>query len=174
MPLPAEDLDGIAYVYNHFYWFGPSITYNSSTNGGGRGGGNSTNYADLMSATDPLGVAKSYLASEETFRFMKDLESRNMLVPVVGNFGGPRALKAVGQYVRDHGAIVSAFYLSNVEQYLAQSGIQGVFCANVASMPLAPESTFIRSQSAGGGGFRNMLGAMQAETQGCGVPAGVR
>jgi hypothetical protein len=172
LPLPAGDLDGIAAVYEQFYWFGPAITYNSSSNGGGRGG-SMTNYAQLMMATDTNGVARSYLASEETFRFMKDLESRNMIVPVVGNFGGPRALKAVGQYVRDHGATVSAFYLSNVEQYLRQDGILGTFCANVATMPLAPSSTFIRSQSAGGGGvFRNTLGNMQDETHGCGVLAG--
>ena len=41
-----------------------------------------------------------------------------MLVPVVGNFAGPKALRDVGQYIREHGGTVSAFYLSNVEQYL--------------------------------------------------------
>jgi hypothetical protein len=172
LPLGKEDLDGLAYVYNAFYWYGPAITYNSSSGGGGRGG-SMTNYAQLMMATDTNGQPKSYLASEETYRFMKDLESRNLLVPVVGNFGGPRALKAVGQYVRERGATVSVFYLSNVEQYLRQDGIWGAFCANVASMPLSSASTFIRSQSMGGGGtFRNMLGDMLGETEGCAVPAG--
>ena len=170
LPLGKEDLEGIAAVYGQFYWHGPSITYNSS-NGGGRGN-NMANYAQLMSATDDRGVGQSYLATEAGFRFMKDLENRNMVVPIVGNFGGPRALRAVGQYVRDKGAVVSVFYLSNVEQYLRQDGLHGVFCANVATMPLGPESTFIRSQSwGGGGGFRNLLGDMQAETQGCAAPA---
>ncbi len=77
--------------------------------------------------------------------------------------------------MREHGAVVSAFYLSNVEQYLQQDGIWGAFCANVASMPLDARSTFIRSQSFGGGGFQNMLGDMQAETSGCVAgPRGVR
>ena len=93
-------------------------------------------------------------------------------MPVVGNFGGPKALRAVGKYVRDHGATVSAFYLSNVEQYLNQDGIWGNFCANVASMPLDAGSTFIRSGQngfgGGGGGLRNTLGFMDAETRGCG------
>jgi hypothetical protein len=131
-----------------------------------------TSYANLMMATGADGLVKSYLASEETFKFMKDLEERNLLVPIVGNFGGPKALRAVGKYVRDRGAIVSAFYLSNVEQYLNQDGIWGNFCANVASMPLDDSSTFIRSGQGGfgggGGGLRNSLGSMQAETRGCG------
>ena len=99
-------------------------------------------------------------------------------MPVVGNFGGRRALRAVGQYVRDHSATVGAFYLSNVEQYLRQDGISGVFCANVASMPLDDRSTVIRSFSNGGGGnFQNALGDMQAEVRGCAgatAPAGAR
>lgn len=171
LPLAPEDLEGIAYVYNAFYWYGPSITY-SSSNGGGNRGGSMANYAQLMSATDTVGVGQSYLATEDSFAVMKDLETRNLVVPVVGNFGGPRSLKAVGQYVREHGAAVSAFYLSNVEQYLRQDGIQSLFCANVATMPLTAESTFIRSQSwgGGGGGFQNSLGLMQAETAGCVTP----
>ena len=167
LPLVQEDLDGIEYVYWYFYWYGLPINYNSSSNGGGFGG-NMANYASLMLATDADGVSRSFLATDEGFRFMKDLESRNLVVPVVGNFGGPKALRSVGQYVRDHGAIVSAFYLSNVEQYLSQDGLWGQFCANVASMPLDGTSTFIRSQSGGGGaGFRNYLGLMQAETSAC-------
>jgi hypothetical protein len=176
LPLPKEDLDGIEYVYYNFYWFGPRITYNSSTPGSG-GRSNMATYADLMAASDADGVGRSYLASEETFQFMKDLHARNMLVPVVGNFGGPKALRAVGQYIRAHGATVSAFYLSNVEQYLTQENLWGQFCANVATMPLDETSTFIRSGQRGfgrgsGGGLRNELGLMLAETRGCATVSG--
>lgn len=168
-PLSADDIEGIKYVYNSFYWFGPAITYNSSGGNGGRGG-SMANYAQLMMATDMNGGAVGFLASEETFQVMKELEGRNLVVPVVGNFAGPKALRAIGQYVRDHGATVGAFYLSNVEQYLRQDALWGHFCANVASMPLTADSVFIRSQSGGGGGsggFRNFLGPMQSETAGC-------
>ena len=176
LPLPKEDLDGIEYVYYNFYWFGPSITYNSSQSGNS-GRGNMATYADLMAATDIEGVARSYLASEESFRFLKDLEARNMLVPVVGNFGGPKSLRAVGQYVRERGATITAFYLSNVEQYLTQDGIWAQFCANVATMPLDETSTFIRSGQrgfgrGGGGGLRNEIASMLAETRGCAAVSG--
>ena len=175
LPLAEQDIRGIIdSVYYNFYWFGPSITYSSSsTSNGGRRGGNFVNWADLMIATDDAGVERSFLASKEHFQFMKNLESRNLVVPIVGNFGGKTALRAVGQYIRDHEATVSAMYLSNVEQYLEQDNLWRAFCANVATMPLDASSTFIRSsQNRGGGGGRggglvNSLGSMQAETQGC-------
>jgi hypothetical protein len=164
LPLSKDDLDGIDYVYRSFYWYGPQINYNSSNNNGfGRGA--MASYAQLMVATDGGGVPRSFLASDESFRVLKDLESRNLIVPVVGNFGGARALKAVGQYVREHDALVGAFYLSNVEQYLVQDGIWNNFCQNVASMPLDADSTFIRSRSGGAGAFQNALGEMQSETR---------
>ena len=38
-------------------------------------------YADLMTQTDGAGGPRSYLASEASFAFLKDLESRNLVVP---------------------------------------------------------------------------------------------
>lgn len=150
-PLSKEDLDGIEYVYYNFYWHGPRLTYSSSSGGGG-GRGSFVTYQSLMVADDGAGVARSYLANEENFQFLKNLESKNLLVPVVGNFGGPKAIRSVGQYLRERGGIVSAFYLSNVEQYLSQDGLWYSFCGNFAALPLDESSTFIYSQSGGGGG----------------------
>ena len=170
-PVSDDDLDGIGYVYNNFYRFGPSISYNSSTRGGFGGGG--VTYADLMVATDESGQFRSYLANNENFEFMKTLHSKNLLVPVVGNFGGPKAIRAVGQYLKDKEAMVSAFYLSNVEQYLRQDGIWENFCRNVATLPLDETSTFIRSVRGGryglGTGLNSDLGNMRRETADCGI-----
>jgi hypothetical protein len=97
---------------------------------------------------------------------VRNLQTRNLLVPVVGDFGGPKALRAVGKYAADRGMTVTAFYLSNVEQYLRQDGKYATFCASVAAMPLNTSSTFIRSTPSGGG-FFSSLGAMRDETQRC-------
>ena len=142
LPLAAEDLAGIERVYRQFYLYGPAINYTSSTSG--QWGGRAT-YGDLMITTDGLGgVERSYLSTEDNFLFLKGLESKNLIVPTVGDFAGPKALRAIGNYVRDHGAVVTAFYLSNVESYLSRAGVWPAFCANVATMPLDDESSFIR------------------------------
>ena len=177
LPLAEEDLRGIEYVAHQFYWFGPVITYSSTGTTGGRMGRAMPTYYDVMVSTDAEGRNRSYLAQEENFLFLKQLHSKNLLVPVVGNFGGEKALRAVGRYLKEQGATVSTFYLSNVEQYLERQGIWPAFCANVAALPLDERSTFIRSVRGrpqasfnggfGFGGLTNELGSMQAETRSC-------
>jgi hypothetical protein len=170
LPLSNDDISGIKYVYDAFYSYGPSIQY-SSTGGRGSGRGMPATYADLLVATDADGRMHGYLASEENFAFLKDLHSRNVFVPVVGNFAGPKALRAVGHYLKEKGAAVSAFYLSNVEQYLYQQGVWQTFCANVATLPLDDTSVFIRSvrtsQFGAGMGLNSELGDMAAEVKDC-------
>ena len=73
-------------------------------------------------------------------------------MPVVGDFGGPKAIRAVGQYLKQHRAAVTLFYLSNVEAYLFPNaaplnpnGGATNFYNNVRTLPLTESSTFIRS-----------------------------
>ena len=157
LPLPASDLAGIRTIYQTFYVSGYSVRA-------------SPTYADLMTATDRAGVSRSYLANEQNFAVLKDLEARNLIVPVVGDFAGPKAIRRVGAYLKAQGATVSAFYLSNVEQYLYQDGRWDAFCRNVATLPLDGSSMFIRTTSAGGGfgrGFATSLGPMTDEIRVC-------
>jgi hypothetical protein len=175
--LSDDDLKGIEYVYYQFFWYGPSIQY-WSTGGNGRGGRTAPTFADLMTADDGAGKPRSFLASEDRFAFVKALEEKNLVVPVVGDFGGPKALRGVGAYVREHGGMISAFYLSNVEQYLGRNGTWGQFCGNVATMPLDESSTFIRSVRNGnfvpGVGLDSELGNMVSETKSCTMTGAAR
>ena len=141
--LDAGDLLRLQHDYRAFYLYGPKIQYSSSRNDGRRGG--EPTYSDLMVATDGMGELRGFLASDESFTFLKELERNNLVVPLVGNFSGPRAIQAVGQYLKDRGATVSVFYVSNVEEYLRQDGVWPNFCVNVASLPIDETSTFIRS-----------------------------
>jgi len=106
--LSSEDLTGIEYVYHAFFTFGPAINY-SSTEGVAAAGSYRPTYSDLMTATDSDGRAHGYLASEEAFAAVKTLEARNLVVPIVGDFAGPRALRAVGAWLKSRSGVVSAF-----------------------------------------------------------------
>lgn len=151
--LGDSDAASIEHIYSAFFDAGPQINY-SYPYGGGFGRGMPT-YTSLQTTSDTAGKNWAYLATEANFRWLKDFESKNLLVPIVGDFGGPKAIRAVGRYVADHHAAVSAFYTSNVEQYLFQSDSAWVrYYQNVATLPLDSTSMFIRSV---GGGFRGIV-----------------
>ena len=161
LPLSPREIDGLARVYRVFFDRGASIRF-------------SPTYVDLMTATDDAGTFRSYLASNASFAFLRELEASNLVVPVVGDFGGPKAIRSIGGYLKARGATVGAFYLSNVEQYLYQDGKWPAFCRNVATLPLDGTSTFIRSTSGRGAGFGvgfvSSLGTMTTETKSCPSP----
>ncbi len=160
-------------VYGAFFSQGPTLTYNYGSEcrntggfyggmgggggfrGGGGGFGGMPSYLSMMTEMDGEQADHGYLASEANYRALKNMEERNLIVPLTGNFAGDKALRAVGQYVRDRGAKIGAFYASNVEQYLFMQDDEAArFYRNVATLPLDESSTFIRSYSMGGrGGF---------------------
>jgi hypothetical protein len=164
--LSEDDLKGIDYVYHDaFFVGGPYLNY--SFGSGGMGRGNQPTYEHLMLQDDGTGKNRGFLATEENFAYLKEFESKNLLVPVVGNFGGPKAIRAVGRYVKDHGGTVTTFYLSNVEQYLNQDRLWENFCASVATLPLDDTSTYIYSgrgspTGVGGLGRGGFGGGMQS------------
>src|SRR5215471_12870418 len=152
--LSEEDLSNIEYVYRVFVDAGPDLDY--QVGGGFGGGGGSPTYAELMTMTDGQGKNRSYLATQENYLFMREMEMNNLIVPLVGDFGGAKAIRTVGQYLKDHDAKVTAFYLSNVEQYLFQDSGWRRFYANVATLPIDDSSQFIRTVNGGNGrGFRS-------------------
>ena len=170
--LTTDDQAAVDDVYQTIFLVGPGASYP----GGGFGGFGGGSYAGLMTATDEQGQFRSYLATEENFRFVRDLERNNLIVPLVGDFAGPKALRAVAKYLKDHDAAVTAFYTSNVEQYLFQQGDDWRhFLSNVGTFPLDSSSTFVRSshfsydsngtqaptRQLGGGNFISLLCSMK-------------
>jgi hypothetical protein len=138
--LTAADEKTLEDVYRVFFSIGPDLSY-SSTNSYAPSG---PSYSNLMTLTDAAGRNWSYLASEENFRFLKEMQRKNLIVPLVGDFAGPKAIRAVARYLKDHEATVSAFYLSNVEMYILASPQWKNFCANIAALPVDTSSMFIR------------------------------
>ncbi len=142
--LEPGDEESIAKVYRAFCDSGTTINYQFRNTPG-----SNPNYMRLMTATDSQRRNWSFLASEENFRRVQDLERKNLIVPVVGDFAGPKALRALGDFVRAHGAVVDVFYVSNVEQYLFENGTWKKFYDSVATLPINSHSTFIRTVAPG-------------------------
>ena len=142
-PLTSADREHLEYVYRAFFMEGPDLRYTFPRRSAVARW--FPTYGQLMTATDQAGVNHSYVASEQNFRVLQEFERKNLLVPVVGDFGGDKAIRAISRYLLEHGATVDGFYTSNVEQYLFQSDAWQRYYANVATLPLDANSTFIRA-----------------------------
>jgi hypothetical protein len=142
VPLSRADRDTVARFHRAFIRAGLSLKFQST----GRAPlAYYPTYRDLLLETDRSGHEASYLASEEAFQFVKALQERDRVVPIVGNLAGDRALASIGRFMRDRGDRLAAFYTSNVELYLSQDGLLPRFLANVAGLPHDEHSVIIRS-----------------------------
>ena len=100
----------------------------------------------LLSAVDPDGHTSGFLASERAFRFVVALQKRNGVVPVVGDFAGTHALKAIAGEIKRRQLSVAGFYVSNVEQYLlGDTGTWQRWMDNLAALPTDEQSWLARA-----------------------------
>lgn len=143
IPLDARDRSMLDRYRSEFIGDGLDTRYSSL------GRNNRMDYPtfrQLVLATDRSGHATSYLAEEDAFQFVRSMQARDLIVPVVGNVAGDKAVKAVGQYASEHHLVISAFYLSNVEQYLlGRDGGFDEYARNVIALPRDSTSVIIRS-----------------------------
>lgn len=155
-PLSSEDFNTIAKILKVFSEHGTATSFLVGNPVLPRTGPNllSPTYAGLMEATDSDGKVKSYLGTEESYRFIRDMEVKGTIVPVVGDFGGDKSLRAIGQFVRDHDARITHFYVSNVEPLLfprpapsptgVVNGGWDNYAASLMTLPIDETSAFLR------------------------------
>jgi hypothetical protein len=132
-PISPVDRERIQSIYRTFLQEGV-LSFNSSYASPG--------YAGLMMTSDSNGKNWSFLATKDNYDRVRAMHQKNLIVPIVGDFAGPKALRAVGQYLKDHSAVVSVFYISNVEDYI--QSVWANYTGNIASLPIDAGSTFIR------------------------------
>jgi hypothetical protein len=140
--LSATDLQTIQRFHATFIAAGPSLRFNSF------GRAPQPYYPDfrrLARELDRNGRQASFLAHEADFRIVKELEDRNLIVPVVGDFAGTRALAGIAEWMIASHDRLSAFYTSNVEQYLFRDGGFDTFAKTIGRFPVDAKSVFIRS-----------------------------
>lgn len=100
--------------------------------------------SDLLGAKSPAGETDGFLGSEEAFRFVQTMEREHRVIPIVGDFAGDRALPGLAEFLQKEGLTVSAFYVSNVEQYLLEPKTWAKWTRNVAALPTDDASLFVR------------------------------
>jgi hypothetical protein len=140
--LPEDDLSKIAYVHEVFYKGGPVIDYEFMSTAPATSVPWPT-YRVLMTATDATAQNWSFLATEENYLYVREMQRKNMIVPLAGDFAGPKALRSIAQYLKDNKTNVAAFYISNVEIYLSPQQLQ-TFYKNIEALPSDASSILMR------------------------------
>jgi hypothetical protein len=154
IPLAMGDTSTIRRFHNEFIRQGLDLRFTSS--------GRSPRYyyptlRQLILERDLEGNKASYLASEDSWRFLKDLQGRNRVIPVVGNLAGSKAFPAISREISARNERVSALYVSNVEMYIWRDGSFATFAEHAARLPRNERSVIIRSFFGGGFGQSHPL-----------------
>ena len=144
IPFSAHDQELLERIYSAFRQANLQISFRFAGYGASWGGG-FPSLKDLLLEKDLEGNLGNFLASDGDFNYVRNLQNANRVIPVVGDFAGSKALAAVADYLRENGYAVSAFYTSNVEQFLFGDRAFDSFVANVRRLPIHDKSVIIRS-----------------------------
>lgn len=139
--LSDTDQASLEYVYKSFRDDGLEIAYRMDNSRGGY----FPSLREILVQTDLQGKLGNFLINAEDYDFVRGLHRKNLIIPVVGDFAGKKALVAVGDYLRKNGFTLTAFYTSNVEQYLFEGDAFTHFANNVRKLPINDRTLFIRS-----------------------------
>jgi hypothetical protein len=142
VPLTPQDRQTILAFHQRFMAAGLSLQFNST---GRSPQFDYPTYRDLVLEVDRNRIRQSFLASEDDFQFVKSMHAKDLILPIVGDLAGNGALASVAKFLTATNRRVSAFYTSNVEFYLFQSGSFPRFVANLARLPHQPGSLIVRS-----------------------------
>ncbi len=142
VPLTTTDLETIARFHAEFIDKGLALQFTS------HGRAPLSYYPTLrmlLRAADRTGQQWSYVATDDAYQFVRELQAKDAIVPIVGDLAGPRALRAIGTALKDDGVTLSAFYASNVEDYLFRRDKFVPFVDNLKTLPRRSGAVVIRS-----------------------------
>ncbi len=150
VPLSPDDMKTIDRFHRRFIDAGLDLRFQSF---GRAPQDRYPNFRQLLLEVDASGRQRNYLASEDAFAFVKSLEAKDRVIPVVGNLGGRSALLSIGRWLGAHGEKLSLFYASNVEFYLFREDSFPQFVDNLSRLPRTQRALLIRSVFGGGGRY---------------------
>lgn len=142
LQLSQRDIETIDEIYQAFYTDCLEVRYTIRDRPTGRF---FPAYRDLLLEKDLAGRHRNYLATEADFQVVKNLQDRNLIIPVTADLSGQQAVKAIGAFLKEINEKVSAFYVSNVEFYLWRYDTMPRFVENLKALPIDGRSVIIRS-----------------------------
>jgi len=146
IPLSVHDRATLDYLSAAFRSAKLAIRYGSNPSGwSGPQWGRFPSLRDIILEQDLKGKTRNFLAAEDDYRFVRDMQRGNRIIPIVGDFAGPKALSGIGAYLKKRNDTVNFFYTSNVEQYLFTNGVFAKFAGNLRQLPINDKSLFIRA-----------------------------
>jgi hypothetical protein len=162
VPLSASDLATIHRFHRTFINAGLSLKFQTT---GRSPRSYYPTYRELLLETDRDGHHWNYLASEDDYQFVRSLEARDLVIPVVGDLGGTHALAAIGRLMAERGERLTAFYTSNVEFYLARDGSLPRFMENLKRLPHTDRSLIIRAVFPRGMGYSDPVAGYYSRSE---------
>jgi hypothetical protein len=139
LDLTLTDFHDIERIYWEFYRQGLEIKYDSWRSFF------FPTFKQFLLETDLEKRHRNWLASSETYQFVREMQRQNLIVPAVGDFAGDTAFRRLGDLLDIKGETVSAVYVSNVEFYLFRQHRWNRFVDNIRRLPVNEHSVFIRA-----------------------------
>ncbi|MGH9840649.1 MAG: hypothetical protein ACREEM_17870 [Blastocatellia bacterium] len=142
MTLSQRDLETIDEIHHAFYTDCMEVRYTIRDRPTGRF---FPAYRDILLEKDLDGRHRNYFASEADFQVIKGMHDRNLIIPITADLSGQKGVKAIGDFLKEVGEKVSAYYVSNVEFYLWRYDTMPRFVENLKALPIDEKSVLIRS-----------------------------
>lgn len=102
-------------------------------------------YKDYLLTTDPFGHCWNFLNDESSFLWLKNMQIKNRIVPIIGDLTGKKALKAIADFAVQRGKKISTVYVSNSEKYIFNNHLFNQYMINITHLPIAERSLLIRA-----------------------------
>jgi hypothetical protein len=135
LALSERDLRAIERIHLVFYARGLSIKYDFIP---------VPTLGEFFVEKDLQGRMQNFLNDPEDFRYLKQIQEENRIIPIIGDFAGSHAFLELGRFLRGKNENVTVLYTSNVEQYLVRNMVWRDFIRNVNALPLDERAVFIR------------------------------
>lgn len=104
-------------------------------------------FARLIATRTRDGKPAHFLGDERLYQSLRDAERADRVIPLVGDFAGPKSITGLAEWLRRRGRSVGVLYISDVEFFLLRSGKFPAYIANLDRLPWADGAVVVRTST---------------------------